>query len=313
MNAMLLAALLLPGLAEPPKKPVSARPAVLVLKVKGEVMAGKRRVEPGDLLLPGETLTTGADAEALLVFLLRNERRRLKPGRTTTLTRDDCRPADAIEKIAGAPRLPRKNLTKVREVEVHEGGGVGVLRGEKSTTESRIEPLFGTFVMSRRPAFTWPAVEKAISYTLELSDNAGQKLWQATTKETKLAFPEKEKSLQYSQGYRWTVKAALPDDELKTVVDGSKFTLLFDGEPRELEPVRKLAESDAEEDLILAAAAYEGYRVHDEALKVFEKLARLNPKSIRYLLALASYYDHAGRPDRAKEAREKAKQLSQRP
>src|SRR5438067_2529374 len=44
-----------------------------------------------------------------------------------------------------------------------------------------------------------------------------------------------EKSLQHSQGYRWTVKATLPEDEVKTVVDGSKFTLLFDGDPKELE------------------------------------------------------------------------------
>ena len=91
-------------------------------------------------------------------------------------------------------------------------------------------------------------------------------------------------------------------------MDGSKFTLLFDGELKELEAVRKLAQSDAEEDLILAAA-YEGYRVLIEALKVLEKLARLNPKSARYQLDLAQYYEHAGRGDRARECREKAKQL----
>ena len=77
--------------------------------------------------------------------------------------------------------------------------------------------------------------------------------------------------------------------------------------------MRKLAESDAEEDLLLAAAAYEGYRVHDEALKVFEKLPRLNAKAARYQLALARYYEHAGLLDKAKEARQKAQALMPRP
>src|SRR5262245_19105458 len=121
MNTLLLTATILLGLDEP-KKPLSARPTVLVLKVQGEVKAegrlGRRRVEKGALLLPGETLTAAKDAEATLVFMLRGERRRLKSGARATLTRDDCDPADATEKDAGALKLHRRNLTKVREVEV---------------------------------------------------------------------------------------------------------------------------------------------------------------------------------------------------
>ena len=85
--------------------------------------------------------------------------------------------------------------------------------------------------------------------------------------------------------------------------------MLFDGELKELESVKKLAARDAEEDLLLAAAAYKNYGILDETLKLFEKLARLNPKVVRYQLAPARYYDHAGRPDKAKEAREKAREL----
>src|ERR1051326_1938973 len=94
MSALLIVASFFLGADEPPKKPISARPMALVLKVKGAVSAegkkGKRRVEAGDYLFPGETVSAGADAEALLVFLLRGERRRLKPGVRTTCTRDDC-------------------------------------------------------------------------------------------------------------------------------------------------------------------------------------------------------------------------------
>src|ERR1700730_7587711 len=111
--------------ADAPQKPVSAGPAAMVLKVKGEVTSqgkgAKRRVDPGDFLLPGETVSAGSDAEALLIFLLPGERRRLKPGSRATLTRDGCEPADAAEMVAGEAKLSRKNLTKVREVEVREG------------------------------------------------------------------------------------------------------------------------------------------------------------------------------------------------
>src|SRR5688500_9638954 len=109
MNTLLITAALLLG-ADDGRKPLSARPAALVLKVKGEVAAegrlgAKRRVEAGDLLLPGETVSAAADGEALLIFLVRNERRRLKPGARATLTRDDCDPADAAERLGGETRV----------------------------------------------------------------------------------------------------------------------------------------------------------------------------------------------------------------
>src|SRR6266542_3201298 len=312
MNMLLITATLLLAADDLPKgKPQSARPTALVLTVKGEVTAqgrlGKRRVEEGDLLLPGETITTAADAEALLVFLVKGERRRLKPGARATLTRDGCDPDKAAEKL-GAARLPRKNLTKVREVEVGEGGGVGVVRGGKPPTEARVTPLFGTFVMTDRPAFTWPMIDKAKDYVVELKDGGGQ-VWKVVAKEARLDYPAAKKPLHFGQKYLWTVKACLPDGDEKIVVDESDFKVLLKGEPEALAPVRKLADSEDPQDLLLAAATYEGYRVFDEALKVFEKLAHKQPKVARYQLALAHYYRHAGRPDKAKEALERAKKL----
>jgi hypothetical protein len=313
MTIVFLAATVVLGFDDLPKKPHYARPTAMLLQVKGEVVAegrlGKRRLEQGDFLLPDETVSAAADAEATLVFLKRRESRRLKPGGRATLTRDDCTPADALEKLDAPPKLLPANLTKVREVEVREGGGVGVVRGEKPAGEARVEPLSGTFITSTRPAFRWPGVPKALRYAVELRDAGGQLLWKATTKEAMLAYPEKEKPLAYGLGYRWGVRALLPEDEEKPAVEGSRFTLLFEDEVKEVETVQKLAASDAEEDLLLAAAAFEGYHLHDRALEVFEKLARLRPRVARYHEALANYYEHAGRADRVKEARETAKRL----
>jgi hypothetical protein len=315
MGKLLIAVTLMLGADDVPEKPLSARPAALVVRVKGAVVAGgrvgRRRVGPGDFLLPGETVSAAADAEALLVFLLRGERRRLRPGARATLTRDGCDPAVAVEPV-GPAGLPREALTKVREVEVREGGGVGVVRGGAPATEARVTPLFGTFVPTDRPAFAWPPVEGAEGYILQLKDGSGRG-WKAMTKEAKLAYPERERPLEFGQKYLWTVKARLQDGGERTVVDESNFKVLLRGEPEELAAVRKLAEGGGVEGLLLAAAAFEGYGVYDEALRVFEKLARLQPGVARYQLALARYYRHAGRPDKAREALERAKKLGALP
>jgi hypothetical protein len=311
MQTLLITAALLLGGDDPPKKPLLARPAALVLKVKGVITAegrlGKRRVEAGDFLLPGETVSAAPAAEALLVFLVKGERRRFRPGSRATLTRDGCDPADAVERV-GPAKLPHNNLTKVREVEVGEGGSVGTLRTLPSATETRVRPLFGTFVTTERPSFSWPPVEKAESYVVELKDAAGGKLWQAVAREATLDYPDK-KPLSAGAKYLWSVKARLAGGDEKEVVRGSNFKLLLKGERQELATVRKLADSDTVEDLLLAAAACEGYGVLDEALKVFEKLARLQPQVARWQLALYHYYRRAGQPDRAKEALDRAKKL----
>jgi hypothetical protein len=277
MNLVLLTVRLLFGADDAPKKPQSARPTAIVIKVKGMVTAkgrdGQRPVGPGEYFLPGETVAAAADAEAMLVFLVPNERRRLRAGASATLTRDGCEPAHAVEP-AGPTKLSRKNLTKVREVEVREGGGVGVLRGGEPTTEARTTPLFGTFILTTRPTFTWPPVARAEAYGVELKDGAGR-VWKVDTREARLDYPAKEKPLQLGQKYLWSVNARLSGGEEKIVVDESNFKLVLKGESEALVPVRKLAESDDAEDLLLAAAAYEGYGVLDEALRVFEKLAQV--------------------------------------
>lgn len=314
MNSVFLSAALLVGADDAAPKPLVGNPTAIVIYVKGAVVAkGRlkpRRVEPGEELLPGEVLSAPADGEALLIFLTPRERRRLKPGTRTTLTRDGGEPADALERL-GPAKLSHKNLNRVREVEVREGGGVGVGRGEKSPTEARVTPLYGTFIATQRPAFTWPPVDRAESYLVELKDGDSRR-WKVETKEAKLNYPAKEKPLEFGQKYLWTVKAKLPDGDEKTVVDESHFILLFPGEPEALAPVRELAESDNPEDLLLAAAAYEAYGVLDQTLAVFEKLTRLQPGVARYWEALERSYRHAGRPDEAQEASQKAKALRSR-
>jgi hypothetical protein len=311
MNLVLIATSLLPAADDPVPKPLKGKPAALVVKVQGEVLVegkrGQRRVEAGDYLLPGQVVTAAANGGAVVVFVPSGERRRLKPGNRATLTRDGCTPADAVEVTAG-PTLPRKNLAKVREVEVSEGGGVGVLRGNRPSSMLRVKPLYGTFLLSDRPAFTWPAVARAAGYVVELKDAGGRSLWKEETREARLDYPEKQKALAQGQKYLWSVRARVPGGEDRLIVDESNFKLLLKGEPEALVGVQKLARGEDPEGLLLAAAAYEGYGAREEALRVFEKLARLQPKVARWQQTLARYYEAAGRADEAKAASARAKE-----
>ena len=303
MSTLLIASFLL-TFDEAPKKPLSARPTVLVLKVKGVVTVegrlGKHRVEAGDYLLPGETVSAAADAEALLVFLVKGERRRLKPGGRLTLTATAATLLTPPRSSAPPNCRARTSPRSARSRSVRAAALVWV-RGGRPTTEARIAPLYGSFITTGRPTLTWPSLDKAESYLVNFSD--GGRSWKVSTKATRLDYPAKEKPLAPGQKYVWSVKALLPGGDEKAVVEESKFVVLSEDERRELEAVRKLAASDDPADLLLAAATYEGYGVLYEALAVFEKLARLQPKVARWQLALARYYRHAGRPDQAKEAR----------
>jgi hypothetical protein len=313
MNLLLVSfALVLPR-EDDTARTSSAHAVAMVLKVQGDVVAegrrGKRKVEPGDYLLATETIEAQQGAEALLVILARGQCQRLKPGSRAKLTRAGCDPAAAVEP-AGNARLSHRNLIKVREIEVREGGGVGVLRGpEKLPAEPHVTPIYGTFLLTRRPAFTWPALAQATGYMVELKNAGGQSLWQANTKEPKLPYPADKKALELGLKYVWMVKARMPNDDLKVVIQESTFLMLLPGEPEELADVHRLAESDHVEDLVQAAAAYESYRVQDEALKVLEKLARLQPQVARYQRGLAIYYKRAGRVDEAETARKRAESL----
>jgi hypothetical protein len=224
-----------------------------------------------------------------------------------SLTYSSCDPADAVEKV-GEARLSRQTLARVREAESGAGAGAAIRRAGPPPAEARVTPLSGASVMTDRPGFTWPPFEKAQDYLVELKADSGL-LWKATAREPTLAYPAGEKPLRQGEQYAWTVKTRLPGGDERHVVDEGRFTVLPEGDREALAPVRELAHSDDPEDLLLAAVAYEGHGVYDEALKAFEKLAARQPKVPRYQLALAHYYRHAGRPDRAREALEKAKAL----
>jgi len=288
-------------------------PVAMVLTTKGTVTLQREPDKSGplramDLLRPGDQLNAGADSEATVVFLADGRRERLKAKAKATVGDKACMPAESVQKLENAP-LTAANLQSLRDLAASGRAGVGVLRGENPTEPLLVTPLYGATTVTDRPLFRWPAVDKAQSYRVEVLSGDGQRvLWRATTKEPTLSYPEKEAVLRRGTKVVWRVAARLSEDKEDRVVD-SKFSVATKEEADELAGLKKLADSDDPVSWLLAATTYEAHGVYGAALRLYEKLAEKFPREGNYQVALASYYERAGQPDKAKAAREKAKQL----
>jgi hypothetical protein len=287
----------------------------MVLTVKGDAWLERGEEKPRSmwamlLLRPGDRVRVPAGGEVTLVLLGDGRQQRIKSGATATVAAKGCEPANAVETVK-APQLSPANLSGVREMARSSRGGVGVLRGDPSVRPQLLTPMHGTVILGDRPTFSWPAVSWADGYRVQLLSGVEGRdervLWRAATKEPRVAYPEMEKPLVASRKYRWRVYAVKGED--KEVVVSSKFSTLTEEEATALAGMKALAEGEGQAELLLAAAVYESYGVYEEALKRYERLAELAPLQPGFQVALASYYERAGRPDRAKAARERAKKL----
>ncbi len=134
-------------------------------------------------------------------------------------------------------------------------------------------------------------------------------MWKATVKETRLTYPKKEKPLKFGLKYRWRVTPLKGQDASADPIVDSKFLVLTKYEITLMFNLKPLLESKAPADLLLAAVSYEAHGVYDEALRLYERLADLSPDEANFQMALASYYDRAGRKDLAEKARKRARKL----
>jgi tetratricopeptide (TPR) repeat protein len=284
----------------------------MVVMTKGAVTlergSDKRPLRVMDLLRAGDALET-ADDEVLIVLLDDGQRERIKPKQRATVAAKGCAPAAAVERQE-KDRVPAAQLTGLRDLARNCRAGVSIPRGERPATIQVVTPMYGTTVPGARPTLSWQAVEKAESYQAELWNGNGQRLlWRATTAEPRLAYPDKEAALQPGTKYLWRVYARQGENlGPKRVVD-SKFMTLTKAEARELADLPRAAVSADVAEMLLAATTYEALGVYEEALALYEKLAMKLPGGANVQIALAGYYERAGREEQARMAREKARKL----
>jgi hypothetical protein len=309
MLTLLLTAALCTPAADPP-------PAVaMVLTTKGDITleqegAKPRRLGAGEMLRPGDRLSAGSAAEALLLFWEEERQERLMPKARAIVGAKGCTPADAVERVEGK-KLPAAQLDGLRHLAPSgRRAGSDLRRDRLPTAPQRVMPLYDATVLTNRPTFAWQPVEKADRYRVELwSGNGQRRIWRTTTTDARLDYPPKEAALKPGVEYSWRVRAQKGEDEdLGAVVDG-KFSTATNPEAQELAALKPLVAGGEEADLLLAAVAYEDHGVYGEALAVYEQLVAKRPEEANYQVALANYYERAGRTKEAEAAREKAKKL----
>jgi hypothetical protein len=309
MGVLLLGCVLAVAADEPP-----ASVALVLQGTRVELQRGKKRaspLRPNALLRPGDRLKAATDGTAVLVFLADGHRERLRPGQEATVGEKGCRPEKAVE-LLPVPALAPANLEALRDLCRSARAGIGVPRGNPPEAPPHVRPLHGAAVATTRPELSWPAEDKAEGYRLEMLSGAEgreqRRPWQATTKAPHLAYPEKEKPLDTGKRYRWRVRPLHGEEAGEPIVQ-SQFQVLTEEEIQDLAEVKRLVDSKAPEDWLEAAALYEAHGIHDEVLRLYERLARARPEEPAFQRALANYYARAGRPDLARAARERANKL----
>ncbi|HTE18780.1 MAG TPA: hypothetical protein VK689_10430 [Armatimonadota bacterium] len=92
-------------------------------------------------------------------------------------------------------------------------------------------------------------------------------------------------------------------------VTESRFSVLPENEAKELISQKSSSSSEDPDELLMLAAAYQARRVYHEALRIYERLARVAPEEPAFQAALADYYERAGRVPEAMAALQRAHDL----
>ncbi len=289
--------------AQAPERP---RAVALVIPPRAAV-----RITPGPVqadrdgvvlyLYAGDRVTV-KEGQAVLLFFADNHRERLRPGEVTVGPRG-CEPAGRVERL----KPPQERAVQVGLQELGPDGRIGaaVFRDDPGKP---VAPFSGTTVLTDRPAFTWRPAAKVIAYQFRLLKAGSNALvWKAETKESRLAYPDKERPLQRGRQYVWKVTATTREKDYEGFADvvSSEFLVATAKEADELTKVRPLAASADLGDVFLAAVAYQAKGCLAEALAAYERLAEKAPQEPGYHRALAYLYERAGQADKAQAEREK--------
>jgi hypothetical protein len=175
-----------------------------------------------------------------------------------------------------------------------------------------VAPMYGSVVRSQRPTLSWKAPQGAASYRVELLSSAKERIWMVDSKTAELPFPKEQKALEKGHTYHWTVTAILKDGTKKPVATRKFLTASADDE-EDLKPIQALVRGDDPADLFLAASVYQWLRMYDDALQVYQRLAKRFPDEPFWHAALADYYEPGGRAHDAQEELAKAVRLGYTP
>lgn len=144
-----------------------------------------------------------------------------------------------------------------------------VMRGGKAGSRIRLLTLNGSRSLGPQPEFRWQAVEGARRYQVELSDETGRTMFEASAEETTFRLPDTVR-LKEGAAYTWTVSTQLADG--RKYSNSGDFSLASGALRAEAAALRPPA--DAPVSARVAYAAWlEQAELKDEARRYWKALA----------------------------------------
>lgn len=294
-------------------------PAARVLSVKGKAMI----VEPENYDRPAATygtiysdekLVVSKDSLVALVFRADGHIERIAKAGTFQVTQNGCQPTNGIERVA----MSEAALATIGKVSKGSRGivqgGVVMARSPAPSAEpvntvapEKMRPLPGTAVLVSKPEFSWPAVPRVKSYTLNLYF-AGNRVWSTDTERPKVEYAG-ETPLKPGAMYSWDVIVKSSDRSL-TICEGMFRT----ASDRQREEAAALQELMAKPDPLCLAVAAMWYKQNDfvgEAIAANEQLVKLAPDAEVYH-ELAQLLFMSGRDEEGNAAEAKANAMEKK-
>ncbi len=268
----------------------------MVLSVRGAT-----HHRPMDLLRRGDEVQVSAASQMRLVFFADGHRETLNVAGKVTITDSGGKPAGLVKHEKTS--VPVNHLHALRMMAESARGGVAYARGTLEPPMP-VAPIHLAIVLTDRPSFEWMPVRDAKHYTVELfQGKAVQKehlCWSESTPADRLHYPSAHPALLHGEAYTWTVTT-----HANEVVAKGCFKVSTQKLVRDIETIRKLAESPDVADRLLAALLYEKEHVYGESHRLFDTLAKEMPTEPCLILASAR---HLARMGRTEDARHREKQ-----
>ncbi len=289
----------------------ASKPVARILELKGSVAIktpeGKTRpAAVYGTVFENELLTVDNAAQVVLVFRHDGHSERLQVPTTFTAGSTGCEPQSDVKKIVSEARrqmLVAKGLKRLPELAL--AGAVSVPRsGPTEKLPLRISPIQGATLLTQRPVLRWPAVENALEYEVVVY-NGKLRHWSSTASKAEVNY--EGPALKPSRTYRWEVVAKMTG-EVRRVGNG-EFTIATGDQLAEAQEIKEVATGEDVAGLALAALSYERLGMFEEALAVYERLAKLAPDTSPFHAALADLYEKAGRREDSAQARTRAEKL----
>jgi hypothetical protein len=260
-----------------------------------------------DRVCSGDRLVSKKGSRAVLIFLSDEHREVLKDDGNVTCTKDGLSPQGRVEVSKSSLKIGKSLVDELPKLDHSEFGSTTIARGDDSDAEPPppLSPMLAAHVADIRPDFAWHAVRDVSGYRVQLARSSSAALWTEESKQANLSYPTGQPPLKRGARYQWHV-IALAQGKPAECATGTFYVMTL-AEVAATSALQKLATSDDEADLALAAAGFEGQQMYAEALAVYERLCRRSARPGAFQAARACLLDRAGSTAEAQKAWDQAK------